>query len=490
MDRLNWLVCLVFWSISFSGLCWSQAPINVETLVTVIPLNDIDPGICAYVKRAVKGSLSHQASIVVFEINIQSSSDVLAAIEFTKIIEQLRKDHPSLKCIALIPQQALSLGAFMALACQEIYMLDGARFGEATRGIGLDSPAFIAAFRKEISNLALKNNHNPELAEAMVDPEMELKEISVAGETAVVSTNKAREMQEDPMVGEVLEVNTIVAKGQVLVLEAKQAEKYFFSKTAQDTEKDFFRVAGIVKPKVHREQITWSENLVSWLTTWYISALLLAVGFIGLWLEFKAPGFGVFGVLGVLCLSLLFISKYMAGLAQIYEIVLIFVGILLLAVEFFVLPGTFVCGVLGAVSLGAGMILSFQNYVFPDPSKPWQIRDFVNNISAVLASLSITMIGFLSLLQYLPHSSLFRKRFMLTEASPNSGGLLDQQKEMFGSLLGQKGVCLTELRPAGRIEIGDEFYVVVSTGDFIARGSKIQIVDVSSNRIMVEKLED
>ncbi|MEK7485343.1 MAG: NfeD family protein [Planctomycetota bacterium] len=483
------IIFLLFFSM-WCSFSWTQEPINAETRIVFVPITQIDPGVSAYVKRAIRNAISNKASRIVFEINIQESSDVLATIEIAEMINQLNGKDSSIKTIALVPEYAHSLGAFLVFACSEIYMMENAEIGLATQGISYaSSPNFIKAFGDEMSALALNNHHNPDLALAMIDPEIELKEVTIAGEMAVISTEKARQLADDPTVGEVTEIATVVAKGDLLNLTASKAQKYSLSKTTQDNEQYFFKLMEITKPKVFREMMTWSERAVSWLTTWYISGLLLAVGFIALWIEFKIPGFGIFGVIGILCLSLLFVAKYMAGLAQVYEIVLIFVGIILLAVEFFILPGTFICGIVGVLCMGFGLILSFQSYVFPSLSKPWEIRDFVNNISAVLASLSFTMIGFLGMFQLLQNNKLFKKRFVLSEISPNDG-LLSQQFSALTNLMGKSGVCDTELRPAGRVEIEKNFYDVVSTGDFIERGEKVRVIDVSSNRIMVEKTDE
>lgn len=481
-------LCFILILLMSSMVIWGQEPLNVETRIAVIPIEQIDTGVSAYLKRAIRSALTNKASVIVFEINIEESSDVLAVLEMVGHIDQLRKRDENLRVVALV-KNAQSLGVFLVFACNRIYLTEDAEIGQGTAGVSYaSSPNFIKAFSDELSRVALENNHNSDLAMAMVDPEIELKEITVGGNMAVLSTEKVRQMQENPSIGEVVEVSTIVAKGSVLNLNAGQAEKYGLSETVRD-EKELFKKMNIAKPSVYYDSVTWSERMVSWLTTWYISALLLAVGFICLWIEFKMPGFGVFGVVGIICLSILFVSKYMAGLAQVYEIMLIFIGVILIACEFFVFPGTWVCGVLGILCLGSGMVLSFQHYVFPNPSKPWEVNDFVNNISAVLVSLSVTMAGFFGLLQLLQNNKTFQRRFVILDTSPD-GGLHSQKVTADTSLLGKQGVCVTELRPAGRIEILDKFYDVVSTGDFINRGDRVSIIDVSSNRIMVEKIED
>lgn len=487
MSPKNVFLFIFLLGCSFS---WAQEPINTETRIVFVPITQIDPGASAYVKRAIRNAVSNKASRIVFEINIIESSNILAALEIAEMINSLNGKDSTIKTVALVQDRAYSLGAFLVFACAEIYMMDNAQFGLATQGISYASaPNFVKAFGDEIVALASKNGHNPEFALAMVDPSLELKEVTISGEMAVLSSEKIRQLVDDPSVGEVTEIATVVAKNELLNLSAQKAQKYSLSKTTVDAEQYFFKLMGITKPKVFRDTMTWSERLVTWLTTWYISGLLLVVGFIALWIEFKVPGFGIFGIIGIACLSLLFVAKYMAGLAQMYEIALIFIGVILLAIEIFVFPGTFVCGILGILFMGTGLILSFQSYVFPSLTKPWEVKDFVSNISAVLASLSLTMVGFLGMFQVLQNNKLFKKRFILTEASPNDG-LLTQQYSAFASLMGKQGVCSTELRPAGRVEIDKNFYDVVSTGDFINRGEKVRVVDVSSNRIMVEKTEE
>lgn len=157
-----------------------------------------------------------------------------------------------------------------------------------------------------------------------------------------------------------------------------------------------------------------------------------------------------------------------------YSIILIGIGIILLGVEMFLIPGVFFFGISGLFCVAGGLLWAIQDHLFE------------THLVWVLVSLGLEGIGVLCLFYFLTRSKSFRQ-VMLTETSPQ-GGL--QEKLKHTELLGRQGFCLTELRPAGKIDVQGIYYDVVSTGSFINKGEKVEIVDISSNRIMVDKLEE
>ena len=104
------------------------------------------------------------------------------------------------------------------------------------------------------------------------------------------------------------------------------------------------------------------------------------------YIEIKAPGFGIPGIVGIICLGLVFFNQYLVGLADYTEILVFIIGFLLLGMEIFVLPGFGIAGISAIIVLAAGLVLSFQNFVLPDPSLPWQSELMIKNLGLVMGS--------------------------------------------------------------------------------------------------------
>jgi len=142
--------------------------------------------------------------------------------------------------------------------------------------------------------------------------------------------------------------------------------------------------------EVIRIEQNWSETMVRFIGS--IAPILMMIGLAALYMEMKAPGFGVPGIIGIICLAIVFLNQYMVGLADYTELLVIGFGLVLMGIEVFVLPGFGVAGFAGIVCLAVGLILSLQGFVLPDPSIPWQLDILVNNVSQVVGALIVSFL--------------------------------------------------------------------------------------------------
>ncbi|MCG8636193.1 MAG: serine protease, partial [Desulfobacterales bacterium] len=200
------------------------------------------------------------------------------------------------------------------------------------------------------------------------------------------------------------------------------------------------------------------------------------------------PGFGIPGIVGIICLGLVFFNQYLVGLADYTELLIFMIGFLLLGVEVFVLPGFGIAGITALVVIAAGLVLSFQNFVLPDPSMPWEARLMVKNFGLVLGS----FIGALLV-------SLFMVRFVLPGISRVvKGPYLDatledshaDSTEAMAVTPGETGTALTQLRPSGKIRIGTGKIDALTQGDFIEAGTAIRVTAVEQNHVIVERIKE
>ena len=367
--------------------------------------------------------------------------------------------------VLAVVQNAFSAGALIAMAAEQLAMLPGASIGAAlpisvgVGGVNAVDEKFNSALRGQFRSVAEARGRNAAVAEAMVDPAREIPGLSARGELVTLSADEAVEQ----------DVADLVASDLNDALAA-------------------FGYAGV--PTVTLER-NLTERLGTLLAGPIVAGILLILGIGGLVLEFFSPGFGIPGAIGVIALALFATSAFVATPAGIVDVLLILGGLLLLALEAFVIPGFGVAGVLGLAGIVAAVIRIFQD-----------------DAVTVLATTAIgggVLLGFL--LWLLPNTGLGRQ---LTLAERIGGGLtgvgagaetgrttaavpFDPAKAKLvgdrSDLIGRRGRALSDLRPAGVARFGDERVDVVSDGDYVAAGSTIDVLRVEGVRVVVRAVD-
>jgi membrane-bound serine protease (ClpP class) len=206
-----------------------------------------------------------------------------------------------------------------------------------------------------------------------------------------------------------------------------------------------------------------------------------------LFTEIKAPGFGVPGIVGLLCLSLVFFNQYLVGLANYTELLFLVAGALLLGFEWFVLPGFGIAGIAGILCIVGGLLLSMQDFVIPDPNFPWERELLVGNLLRVLgAALAAFLFAGFTLRYILPRLS--RKIHGPYLEATLAEARINQLVETSVSE-GRTGTAITLLRPSGKAMIDDRRYDVVTRGEFLEKGTPIRVVKAKGARIVVARAD-
>jgi membrane-bound serine protease (ClpP class) len=233
--------------------------------------------------------------------------------------------------------------------------------------------------------------------------------------------------------------------------------------------------------RITRLEPSWSEALGRFLVS--ISPILMMIGMAALYAEYKAPGFGLPGLVGIICLGLVFGNQYIVGLADYTELILILLGLVLLGFEVFVIPGFGIAGMAGFICIGLGMILSFQDFVLPDPNLPWQGDILFDNLTRVLGSFIVAFAAALVFLRYFfPRLSKLVKGPYLDTTLAGSHA---DSHEAWEVKVGELGTAATFLRPAGKARFGERDIDVVTEGDFIEKGAKVKILAIKGSRVIV-----
>ena len=222
-------------------------------------------------------------------------------------------------------------------------------------------------------------------------------------------------------------------------------------------------------------------RLVYFLTNPIISSLLLTIGIFGLIFEVRTPGWGIGGTLALIALTVFFGSHYLVNLAQWTEILIFFIGVGLLLLEAFVIPGFGIAGIGGIVCILISFVLSLVGHV-----EKLDFTEVVNAITLVGISFILAFALVLPIMKLLPKSKTFRKLILETTENKQEG--FHSAPSEYESFLGYAGVALSALRPAGIGLFENHRLDVVAEGEFIEQNTKIKIVKVEGYKIIVRKV--
>jgi len=370
----------------------------------------------------------------------------------------------------------------------------------------------VSYIRGIFRSTAERQDRNPDIVEAMVDKRLFLVRL----ENGDIIKLRPEEYFNEQEAGTQMQV--LCAEGELLTLTTRQALEYDFVDTQSEnltellaqyqivkidqdysdtvitalTQNDVLRqqeergddrvtlVKSLANATVEKFVVTLADRTVFFLTSPYISALLLSLGGLGLLVEIRTPGFGIPGFLGLLFIGLFFGGHMLNEVPNAGILGLLFiVGLALIILEVFVIPGFGVAGILGLI-----LMLVSVFYIF------FQNTDDVNT-ALLWSSVSIILTSVLAIVAtiFLPKSAPFQ-RFALSTVMSTDQGYHSAGAQDFQSFIGKTGVALTPLRPAGTARIDNKRLDVVTVGDFIAQNTRVKVLEVEGSKISVEALEE
>jgi membrane-bound serine protease (ClpP class) len=408
----------------------------------------IDLGLAPFVQRVLNEAAREKASAVILEINTFGGRvDAAVLIRDALLNAQVRT-------VAFVNRRAISAGALISLAAQNIVMADGATIGAATPvqmgqpGAGAQpvEEKTVSYVRKEFRATAETRKRPPLVAEAMVDADVAIPDV--------------------------------IEKGKLLTLTTEEALKLKVADFNVNSIEDLLKQLELPGAEIRRLSENWAENLVRFLTHPIVSSLLMTVGMLGIILEIRTPGFGIPGALGISSLALFFWGHWLVQLAGWEELMLFGAGLVLLFLELFVIPGFGIAGVAGIGALLAGLSLSMIG-----GGASWEY--IIRAVSHVVFSLLLALLASLLMLRWLPRLPFGRR--LILETGLGTGQMYASAPESDISWLGKQGITISPLRPAGIAEIQDQRIDVVSDGEFIESEAPIIVTRVDGNRIVVRR---
>src|SRR5262245_11564041 len=415
--------------------------------VYIAPIEGIiDLGLAPFVQRVLKQATDEGAAAVILEINTFGGR-VDAAVVIRDSLLNAR-----VRTVAFVNKRAMTGGARIRPSAQNTAMADGGTIGAAmpVQAGQPGAPAqpveekTVSYVRTEFRATAESRKRPPLIAEAMVDPDVE--------------------------------ISGLIEKGKLLTLTTEEALQHKIADFRADTIEQVLKQLALEGSEVRRATPNWAEHLVRFLTDPLLSSLLITIGMLGIILELRTPGFGLPGGLGILSLALFFWGHWLVQLAGWEEMLLVAFGLVLLALELFVIPGFGIAGVLGIAALISGLSLSLFG-----AGASW---DFIlKAVGRVVFSLLAALIVSLVMLRFLPRLPWGQRLILETGLRADEG--YASAPEADERWLGKSGRAVSPLRTAGIAEIEGERVDVVSDGEFIESGAPIVVTRVDGNRIVV-----
>lgn len=393
---------------------------------------EIDGGQAALVHKAMAEAKAKNARAVLIEIDTFGGLVDAATVIRDKII-----DAP-VDTICHIKNRAWSAGALIALSHKKIAIAPGGSIGAAEPIPATEKT--IAALKAEFAATANKTGRNPRVAEAMVD-----KTLGLPG---------------------------YAEPGQILALTDYQAVKVGYADLVTAERGEVLAHFGLAGAPVVEYHQGWAEKLAGLLSNPAVKSALLTLIFLAIMTEIKTAGLGVAALVGLAAVLLFFASQWLTGLAGWVEILLFVAGAVLIVIEIWT-PGMGIFGLGGILCILASFFLTLGGNL--------------TALNLMAVSLVIAVVIFLLILKKLPSSRLWA-RLVLKDAETTKAGYVSSND--YNSYLGRGGIALTLLRPAGVVDIDGVHLDVVSEGQYIPAGTKVRVVSVSGNRIVVRPVPD
>lgn len=312
------------------------------------------------------------------------------------------------------------------------------------------------------------------------DPKKEAKKTEQETETVVTASDKFPE-------GLPPHARLFSPAGSLLTLTARESVDVGLAADTASTVDGALKTLGYTAYTKHELSMTLAERVYAFLTSPLISALLLLGGLAGIYIEIKTPGFGLPGLLGMLCIALFFGSRVVLGIVGWLDVLLVIAGIILLILEIFFIPGFGLTGISGIVCLLLGIWLSLTRV--PLPTYTWDYMR-LRDSGMVLISVAFFFSLFVAVTwRFLPRST-FARKLILADAQDVAAGFVVQSEADSIAAAGLRGEALTMLRPAGRARFGNTTYDVMTEGEFLEKGTPVEIILVEGNRYLVRQQEE
>lgn len=409
---------------------------------------EINPAAWRTTRIAMQQAQEYKADVLLINMNtyggmLDYADSIRSAILNSKI-----------KTIVYINNNAASAGALISIACDKIYMHKGASIGAASvvNGNGEVLPEKYQSYMRGLMRTTAESkNRDPKIAEGFVDPDLEIKGIK--------------------------------PKGKVLTFTTAEAITNGFCDGEASSVKEVLNKEGITKYTIASYTPTFTDKIISFLINPAVSSVLILLIIGGIYFELQSPGIGFALLVAVVAGLLFFAPLYLEGLADNWEIILFVIGVALLILEIFLIPGFGIFGILGIICMISGLAFSLVLNDFFDfnvTSGERLTNSFLLVTISIIGAVALSVVFGGNILK----SRAFKRLVLQDEQQSNQGYQVNKPEV---ELLGKVGFAKTDLRPSGKIEIDGKWFEAVSNDGFIEHGTNIIVSKIENYNLVVRK---
>jgi len=357
-----------------------------------------------------------------------------------------------------IDNNAASAGALISIACDSIYMREGANIGAATvvNQTGEQLPdKYQSYMRAMMRSTAQATGRNPDIAQAMVDPRIHVEGVNDSG--------------------------------QVVTFTAQEAMKHGYCNAIAENVPDVLKKAGIVNYTIHEQQLTATDKMIGFLTRPIVSGILIVIIIAGIYFEFQSPGAAFPILIAIIAALFYFAPHYLEGLAANWEILVFIAGVILLAVEIFAIPGFGVTGILGIFLMVMGLTLAMIDNTYFEFSPSATVK-LAEAFFIVVIAFFISVTGSIYFTRRLfTGKTFFGDLALVTTQQKNQG--FTSADSSYTDITGKTGIAHTMLRPAGKVMIDGMLYDATALTGYIDKNETIEVVKYETAQLFVRKVK-
>ncbi len=457
----------------FIGMCWITTQLVAQngqdtTIVLKFDMNEeVAPALWRKTQKAFEKADEVKADVILIHMNTYGGMVVSADSIRTKIL------NSHIPVYVFIDNNAASAGALISIACDKIYMRPGANIGAAT-----------------VVNQT--GEQMPDKYQSYMRSTMRATAEAQGKDTIIYGTDTTYLWKRDPRIAEAMVdasifIEGVIDTGKVITFTASEAIKYGFCEGIAETIQEVLDLSGHKHVIIKEYKPSGLDKLIGLLMNPVFQSLLIMAIIGGIYFELQTPGIGFPLIVAVTAAILYFAPLYLEGIAQNWEIALFVVGLILLGVEIFAIPGFGVTGISGIILMVLGLTLALvENFDFDVEGSGMFFSMIVKSLLFVSASVFVAFIGSLYLGKQMFDTNLFSHRIALQATQETSMGFVGVDANL-ANLVGSIGVAETTLRPSGSIFINGESYDAKAEYGFIEKGQAVKVTRFEASQLYVIK---
>lgn len=421
-----------------------------QKVVVVDLMDEVSPATARHMIKGMEYAKSENADLILIHMNtyggLVADCDTIRA----------RILNSAIPVWVFIDKNAASAGAIISVACDRIYMSPGASMGAATVVNGGNGEAlpdkYQSYWRGIIRATAEEKGRDPLIAEKMIDQNLEIEGLSPAG--------------------------------QVITFTPDEAVENGYCEGIRNSVQEVLDEGGFEEAMIMEYKSTFIDMVIEFLLNPLVSGALIMLIVGGVWWEIKTPGVGIPTVVALTAGALYFGPHYMEGLAEYWEIGLFLVGVILLIVEIFITPGFGLPGILGITFMVTGLAVTMVKNVGLDFSAVPGLS-ILEAFAMVLLALATSILGVIWVVKKFVKVKRLHPIVDTSQQSIEDGYTsLDIKLKDY---IGRYGIALTDLKPAGFIEIDGKRLDAMSEGGYLDKGVRIQVIELRSTALVVRE---